>query len=575
MYDAEALGFLKLDILGLTTLTQIDRALTFIPETDRPVLSQLPDYDQTTFYVIGHYSLEGIFQFESQSGRDLAHEMKPESRRELVDCIALNRPGPAQYRSTYLARRSGNEPVEYPHDDLSKILGDTYGLIIYQEQVMAIARTIGGFSWAEADRMRKAMGKKKPELMKTLEKKFVEGAVDNGYERKWSSGLFEKLAKFAEYGFNRSHSAAYGEITYQTAYLKAHFPVEFYASLLTVKSNDRDRIGQIRSAMLDDFIPLFSPEINKSMAKFSPEERGVRHGLTAVKHVGSRLAKKIQMESEQNAFDSLEDFFSRISPDLIQTQAFQALSASGFFDPLGIERGVLIDNAESILQEGLKIYSEEESGQENLFAQNKSSFTDPFQFDQDASSKWTDSRLRKAQRQSIGYAETQLALLPYLHLGTFCESNNTQRIGFLEGLNTDETQITFTGLSTKAKQYPYNFDTDKVTTSGQVVIGDFDSTGGREILQKIIPLDEKSTQLKLDICFKSEVSRNNLNDLKTILSANPGSNHVGVSVSESKKTYLLDEKVEFSQSMAYSLKAWGEYNSLRIDTADDVLDSGN
>lgn len=397
MYDLEDLGYLKLDVLGLTTLTLIDKVLNQIPESERPDLVDLPGDDLATLQLFADGKLEGVFQFESPGGRRLAEKMEPRDKREVIDCIALNRPGPAQYRDDYLERRAGITEVEYPHKDLEQILENTYGLIIYQEQVMAIARRIGGLSWSESDTLRKAMGKKKAELMEEVRTKFINGACKNGYDREFAKGLFEKLSRFAEYGFNRSHSAAYGEITYQTAYLKAHFPQEFYAAFLTLKASDRERIRTIVESMRQEGIKILPPDVNQSTAEFHVDKGGVRYGLRAVKHVGSELSRTIEDERGAEPYRDLDDFLARIPPHQLSSRSFKALAAGGCFDNLtSRNRSELIETAEEIVGHGKKRYAEARAGQSTLFkardAEGKG----------EEKIQWPRDRLHRAQREALG-----------------------------------------------------------------------------------------------------------------------------------------------------------------------------
>ncbi len=403
MYDLESLGYLKLDVLGLTTLTLLDRTLERVPEKRRPDLDSLPDEDPATLPLFAEGSLEGVFQFESRSGRELARRMRPGSRREIVDCIALNRPGPAQYQEAYLRRRAGEEPVEYPHEDLEAVLEDTYGLVIYQEQVMAIARRIGGFSWARADAMRKAMGKKDSSLMEDQQRRFVRGARENGYDEGWARDLFDQLARFAEYGFNRSHSAAYGEITYQTAFLKAHFTPEFYAALMSLKSDDRDRVARVAEAMGEDEVPLRPPSVQRSDPVFTVEGNSVRYGLVAVKHGGMARAAAIREAREERAFEDAVDFVSRVPPDRLGPRAFQALAAGGCLDDFDVPRGALIDAAEDWLDLGDRRYRERASGQGSLFGRDAGPRDDQPKED----GRWPEKRRRRAEREALGLVLTR------------------------------------------------------------------------------------------------------------------------------------------------------------------------
>jgi DNA polymerase-3 subunit alpha len=401
MYDVETMGYLKLDVLGLKTLTLIDRTLDQIPPEDRPAVESLPDEDEDTFEFLMNGSLEGVFQFESAGSRKLIRNMEPENRKDIVDCIALYRPGPMEIRDDYLKRRRNPELVEYPHEDLEPILEDTYGLILYQEQVMAIAREVGGFSWSEADTLRKAMGKKRADLMEDMKQDFVEGATENGYDEEWARGLFDTLARFAEYGFNRSHSAAYGEITYITAYLKAHFTAPFYAAFLSVKSHDRDRVERIIEGMREDGIQLLPPCVNRSKADFHVEDGAVRYGLGAIKHVGDPLAEEIETVREQEGpFEGVMDFVERVDPSLLQTKNFQALAAGGVFDTFEVPRGALSDGAEALLSRGEKRYRERDAGQSNMFQGDSADHgDDPI----DETNRWSPEQRRRARKKILGY----------------------------------------------------------------------------------------------------------------------------------------------------------------------------
>ena len=245
--------------------------------------------------------------------------------------------------------------------------------------------------------MRKAMGKKKTQLMEQLREKFVEGAVRQDYDRSFAEDLFEKLARFAEYGFNRSHSAAYGEITYQTAYLKAHFPREFYAAFLTLKSGNRDRIRKIARALQEEGHRLRSPDVNRSDQSFRVEGDAVRFGLGAVKHVGTELAETIVRERQNNEYQDLDDFLSRIPPNELSAKTFQSLAAGGCFSEItNRPRGSLIEEAEDLVERGSNLYAETESGQSTLFERDSGSSMESTE------TEWDDRRLRKAEREALG-----------------------------------------------------------------------------------------------------------------------------------------------------------------------------
>ncbi len=415
MYDLNNLGYLKLDILGLTTLTLLELTLERIPAASRPRLENITRLDSSVRKLLMEGSLEGIFQFETAGCRDLVRRVEPRTKADLMACLALYRPGPLQSGmvDSYLRRRSNDEPVEYPHPDLQPVLEDTYGIIIYQEQVMEIARVVAGFSWSRADLFRRAMGKKNPQLMASLETEFIEGGVAAGYDQNWLQQLFSTLANFAQYGFNRSHSAAYAEITFRTAYLKAHYPREFYAALCTVKSHDRDRIGRIARAMESDGLQLCPPRINSSGAEFSVASHGVRYGLSGIKNIGSRLARRIEQEQDKQPFDDLTDFFSRLNPRNLTLESFRSLAAAGYFDPFKLARAGLVDYAEDLLRRGQTLYSEQRSGQENLFqasGRKLEKLVPP------SGSGWSFQQRSRAARDVLGYYSEGHPLEKFLHL---------------------------------------------------------------------------------------------------------------------------------------------------------------
>ncbi len=418
MYDLTQLGYLKLDILGLTTLTLLELTLEKLPSGEEVDLAALPETDAQVSAWLKEQSLEGVFQFETAGCRDLVQRLQPETRRDLMDCLALYRPGPLQSGivDSYLKRRRGEEPVEYPHPDLESILESTYGLIIYQEQVMAIARRVAGFSWARADTFREAMGKKKAELMASLKEEFIDGARENGYEEEWAQQLFETLSNFAEYGFNRSHSAAYAEITFRTAYLKAHYTRCFYAALCTVKAGNRDRIGRIAAAMQEDGFRLLPPRVNYSAAEFSVAEEGVRYGLMAVKHVSAKLAQEIIERQEEEEFSDLNDFLSRVDPALLHRRAFQSLASSGYFDSFVEDRGGLVKRAEELIKHGGRTYRERERGQENLFGEGGGPLDE---LTASSSLSWSFQRRTRAQKEALGYYPTGHPLQSFADLFTF------------------------------------------------------------------------------------------------------------------------------------------------------------
>ena len=283
MGDVEKIGLVKFDFLGLKTLTMIRRAETLINESrpDQPplVVDQLPFDDPKTFALLSSGKTTGIFQLESSGMRDLLTGFKPDRFEDIIAIIALYRPGPMDLIPDFIKRKQGKIPIAYEVPELEPILKDTYGVIVYQEQVMAIANKVAGFSLGQADILRRAMGKKKPEEMEKLRVKFVDGAKQNKIADKKAEKLYELIQKFAGYGFNKSHAAAYAVVCYQTGYLKAHYPTEFMAALMTSDMGNQDKIVGYFTECRDLGIKVLGPDVNESQKNFAVVDGAIRFGL--------------------------------------------------------------------------------------------------------------------------------------------------------------------------------------------------------------------------------------------------------------------------------------------------------
>jgi DNA polymerase-3 subunit alpha len=290
MGDVEKIGLVKFDFLGLKTLTMIRRAETLIHESHpgQPPLSVefLPFDDAKTFALLSSGKTTGIFQLESSGMRDLLSGFKPDRFEDIIAIIALYRPGPMDLIPDFIKRKQGKVPIVYELPELEPILKDTYGVIVYQEQVMAIANTVAGFSLGQADILRRAMGKKKPEEMEKLRVKFLEGARQNKIAEKKAEKLYELIQKFAGYGFNKSHAAAYAVVCYHTGYLKAHYPTEFMAALMTTDMGNQDKIVGYFTECRDLGIKVLGPDVNESQKNFAVVDGAIRFGLAAIKNVG-------------------------------------------------------------------------------------------------------------------------------------------------------------------------------------------------------------------------------------------------------------------------------------------------
>ncbi|HSW64814.1 MAG TPA: DNA polymerase III subunit alpha [Dissulfurispiraceae bacterium] len=343
MGSVEAVGLLKFDFLGLKTLTIIDKTLQFLKQQGRELdISEIPLDDDKTYALLSSGESTGIFQLESAGMRDILVKMHPNVIEDLIALVALYRPGPigSGMIDEFIKRKKGEVPIEYDLPQLSEVLAETYGIILYQEQVMMIANKIAGFSMAQADVLRKIMGKKKPDEMAKQKEGFVIGAVAKGIPEQKAGALFELIAKFAEYGFNKSHSAAYGYVAYQTAYLKAHYPVEFMTANLSADMGDTDRIVILIEECRKAGIEVMPPDMNESDREFKIVGSSIRFGLEAVKGVGSAAIEIMISERSKAPFATFEDFMSRVDGKKVNKKVIESLIKSGAFDSLYAARGM-------------------------------------------------------------------------------------------------------------------------------------------------------------------------------------------------------------------------------------------
>ncbi|WP_455377950.1 DNA polymerase III subunit alpha [Petrachloros mirabilis] len=372
MGDVEKIGLVKFDFLGLKTLTMIRRAETLINEghPDQPLLAvdQVPFDDQKTFALLSSGKTTGIFQLESSGMRDLLTGFKPDRFEDIIAIIALYRPGPMDLIPDFIKRKQGKVPITYEIPELEPILKDTYGVIVYQEQVMAIANKVAGFSLGQADILRRAMGKKKPEEMEKLRVKFREGATANKIAEKKAEKLYELIQKFAGYGFNKSHAAAYAVVCYQTAYLKAHYPTEFMAALMTSDMGNTDKIVGYFTECRDLGIKVLGPDVNESQKNFAVVDGAIRFGLAAIKNVGEGAVDSVlAIRSEHGPFKSFLDFCRRVDLHKANKRMLEGLIKAGAFDSLGAKRSQLMAVLDQAIEDGAAAQRERELGQTSIF----------------------------------------------------------------------------------------------------------------------------------------------------------------------------------------------------------------
>ncbi|HMK43407.1 MAG TPA: DNA polymerase III subunit alpha, partial [Dissulfurispiraceae bacterium] len=356
MGSVEAVGLLKFDFLGLKTLTIIEKTLDFLRQQGRPIdINAIPLDDAKTFALLSSGESTGIFQLESQGMRDILVKMQPGVIEDLIALVALYRPGPigSGMIDEFIRRKKGELPIEYAFPELSEILAETYGIILYQEQVMMIANRLAGYSMAQADVLRKIMGKKKAEEMAKQKEGFIKGAVAKGFPAQKITALFEQIAKFAEYGFNKSHSAAYGYVAYQTAYLKAYYPVEFMTANLSADMGDTDRIVVLIEECRRSGIEILPPDINQSDREFKIDGSSIRFGLEAVKGAGSAAVEIMLAERGRSPFVTFEDFLGRVDGKKVNKKVIESLIKSGAFDALYAGKGLNRFSARAVATETL------------------------------------------------------------------------------------------------------------------------------------------------------------------------------------------------------------------------------
>jgi DNA polymerase-3 subunit alpha len=373
MKAVEKIGLLKMDFLGLRTLSVLQEAERLVRQHRGVALdvSALPGDDPLTFErVFQTAETVGIFQFESSGMRDYLRRLKPTVFDDLVAMNALYRPGPMENIPYFIDCKHGRQVARYEHPDLEPILKSTYGVFVYQEQVMQAANVLAGFSMAQADELRRAMGKKRPEEMDAKRQAFVEGARHRRIASAKAEKIFATMEKFAGYGFNRSHSAAYAQVAYQSAYLKAHHPAEFMAATLTSEMSDSSRIVTLIEECRRLRLALLPPDVNRSEWKFTLEDGAIRFGLGAVRNVGQAVVDAIvSARAEGGAFKSLFDFASRLDARTLNRRVLESLIAAGACDALGAERAAMFAAAERALSHASALHRERQSGQSSLFGE--------------------------------------------------------------------------------------------------------------------------------------------------------------------------------------------------------------
>jgi DNA polymerase-3 subunit alpha len=377
MKYVESAGLVKFDFLGLKTLTVLSRACDLIAQRGETVdLTRIPLDDAKTYEMLGHGDTVGVFQMESSGMRDVLKRLKADCFEDLIAVVALYRPGPMDSIPSYISRKHGQEAIDYLYPSLEGILKESFGVMVYQEQVLQIAQELAGYTLGSADLLRRAMGKKIKSEMEAQRKTFIDGAVARGVPEATAAHIFEQINKFAGYGFNKCHAAPYALVAYQTAYLKANYPVEFFAASMTLDIGNTDKLNVFRQELDRLGVPLLPPDINRSRADFGVEAvangdgpgRGIRYALGAIKNVGgAAMAALVAERDAAGPFASLADFTYRLDPRGVNKRQIENLACAGAFDGLDRNRRRLCEAAEILVRTAAAAANDRASAQESLF----------------------------------------------------------------------------------------------------------------------------------------------------------------------------------------------------------------
>jgi DNA polymerase-3 subunit alpha len=418
MEALEKIGLLKMDFLGLKNLTIMDKAVSLIKETmnEDVDLAAIPLDDAKAFQLLQGGRTLGIFQLESEGMSSLLVRLKPDCFEDIIALLALYRPGPLKSGmvESYVRRKHGMEDVEYLHDSLKEVLKETYGVIVYQEQVMRIANILAGFTMNDADSLRKAMGKKKTSVMAKFRDMFIEGAVKNGVGREMAGDIYDKIEFFAGYGFNKSHSTAYGIITYQTAYLKANYPLQFMAALMSCDAADSDKVGEYREECKRMGIEIRGPDFNESAHDFTISDGAIRFGLSAIKGLGEKAIESIgDARQRLGRFESLFDLLTEVDLRSINRSALDALIKAGAFDSTGITRATYHNNLESLLKWAGGVQADRKVGQKGLFGGGSSQGE---KISLPEVEEWEENEKLTYEKEALGFIISTDPLKKYAHL---------------------------------------------------------------------------------------------------------------------------------------------------------------
>ncbi|MDR1950514.1 MAG: DNA polymerase III subunit alpha [Spirochaetaceae bacterium] len=405
MDKLEACGLVKMDFLGLKTLTLIKHTEDLIRERGGEYagfnVADVDEHDEATFRMLGEGKSAGVFQFESEGMQSILKQAKPDKIEDLIALNALYRPGPMQYIGQFIDSKWGRQAIEYPDPCLEDILRETYGVIVYQEQVMQVAQRVAGYSLGQADILRRAMGKKKREILDQEKVPFIAGAVRQGFKERDADRIFELLAPFAGYGFNKSHAAAYSLLAYQTAYLKANFPGEFMAANLTNEISSVDKLPEYIAEARKMGVPIDPPDINRSGSHFTVVEGRIVYGFLGIKGLGDASAAEIVFHRQDGPYKSFMDFLERVNIKTVGKSVIDLLVRTGAFDGFGMTRACLAQNLERAVEYAQNKKEDKKYGQSSLFEDSgEKEYPD---FDFDPAGEWDQGELLRIEKELIGF----------------------------------------------------------------------------------------------------------------------------------------------------------------------------
>jgi len=562
--SVETAGLVKMDFLGLKTLSIISTTEKMIERTRQEKVDteklQLDDAD--TFELMSHGDTLGVFQFESEGMVRCLRKLHPDRIEDMIAMNALYRPGPMKFIDDYIARKHGKQKVEYPHDCLKDILEETYGIIVYQEQVMQLAQEMSGFSLGQADILRRAMGKKKLEAMLSMKKDFLEGAKSRGIDRKIAETVFDMLEEFSRYGFNKSHSTAYSILAYRTAYLKAHYRTEFAAANMTNEMNNTDKLAVWLEDCSNHDIEVFPPDINRSLPDFEVFEGKILYGLAAVKNVGHTAAEAIVEARQEGEFENLYDFCQRVDLHHVNRRALESLVYSGAFDSIGQNRATIAGAIAEALAWASKASNEVVAAAGDLFQEDTSlkKFPEPTYVE-----PWPRQILLNHEKESLGLYFSGHPLNRFADIIEALADRNSKTIQTL-GNNARVALAgalsTLTKATTKKKK-PMAYGTAEDTegsvsvvffpdTFSQVhgfleednfylFVGKYkiDDRGDKIVVEDVYPLETAREKLisQVHVRLESDFAEEELNEIKELIRKYPGNKTLHMHIVGKNHTY--------------------------------------